>query len=187
MDSNLIGFIGIAVGLFLGLIGIALAVLFGLRGFRTEITNELSPIKEKVIIIQERVQNVWDVVKRSRIFQSTGTVERNLENLGKIRIAAEPQANQTNYFIEAEKPVILDAERVISLSEPTGLNQKERELFDGQLAHASDLLPHQLKLEVPSTDPQLCAQYMSFFLKWLDTAYYLSLPKVEDFEEPIQT
>ncbi|TEU18062.1 MAG: hypothetical protein E3I25_01900 [Dehalococcoidia bacterium] len=83
MDSIFMGYIVIAIGIFLGFIGIAVAIFFGLRAFRTD-------IKEKIIAIQETVGNVWDVVKRSPIFGATGTVERNLKNLGKIKITAEP-------------------------------------------------------------------------------------------------
>ena len=77
-------------GIFLGFIGVAVAVFFGLRAFRTDIKGELSTIKEKIIAIPETVGNVWDVVKRSPIFGTTGIVERNLRNLGKIKITAEP-------------------------------------------------------------------------------------------------
>ena len=90
MDFIFMGYIAIAIGIFLGFIGIAVAIFFGLRAFRTDIKGELSTSKEKIIAIQETVGNVWDVVKRSPIFGATGTVERNLKNLGKIKITAEP-------------------------------------------------------------------------------------------------
>lgn len=90
MDFSFMGYIAIAIGIFLGFIGIAVARFFGLRAFRTDIKGELSTIKEKIIAIQETVGNVWDVIKRSPIFGATGTVERNLKTLGKIKITAEP-------------------------------------------------------------------------------------------------
>ena len=90
MDFILMGYIAIAIGIFLGFIGIAVAILFALRAFRTDIKGELSTIKEKIIAIQGTAGSVWDVVKRSPIFGATGTVERNLKNLGRIRITAEP-------------------------------------------------------------------------------------------------
>ena len=90
MGFIFVGYIAIAIGIFLGFIGIAVAIFFALRAFRTDIKGGLSTIKEKTIPIQETVGSVWDVVKRSPIFGATGTVERNLKNLGKIRITAEP-------------------------------------------------------------------------------------------------
>jgi len=45
MDSNLIGYIAIAVAIFLGFIGIAVAIFFGLRAFRTGIMSELSVLE----------------------------------------------------------------------------------------------------------------------------------------------
>ena len=74
----------------MGFIVIAVATFFGLRAFRTDSKGELSTIKEKIIAIKETVGNVWDVVRRSPVFGATDTVERNLKNLGKIRITAEP-------------------------------------------------------------------------------------------------
>ena len=73
----------------MGFIAISVATFFGLRAFRTDSKGELSTIKEKIIAIKETVGSVWDVVKRSPVFGATGTVERNLRNLGKIRITAE--------------------------------------------------------------------------------------------------
>jgi len=74
----------------MGFIVIAVATFFAVRAFRTDSKGELSTIKEKIIAIKETVGNVWDVVMGSPIFGVTGTVERNLRNLGKISITAEP-------------------------------------------------------------------------------------------------
>lgn len=171
-------------GLFFGLLAIALGVFFGLRQLQKDVRGELTSIKERVIIIQERVSNVWDVVRRSPLFRSTGTVERHLRNLGKVKITAEPQAESTNYFIEVEQSIVLDAQRIIALSEPTGLNKKEREMF-GETTTIENLLPHQIKLVVPSIDPKLCTDYIRYVLEWLDAEYDKSFPRIKDFEEPI--
>ena len=205
MDSNLIGYIAIAVAIFLGFIGIAVAIFFGLRAFRTGIMSELSVIKERIselsvireriselsvikeriIVIQETVQSVWDVAKRSPIFRATGTVERNLKNLGKIRITAEPHSDTTIYFIEVRRPVF-DSALIDKLSKETGLAQREMEIFGGNVPGYSSPLPHQLIVKLPSTEPSVCTKYMNLFLKWLDSTYLESAPKIEDFEEPIQ-
>ncbi len=76
--------------IFMGYIAIAVAIFFALRAFRIDIKGGLSTIKERIIPIQETAGSVWDVVKRSPILGATGTVERNLTNLGSIRITTEP-------------------------------------------------------------------------------------------------
>jgi len=88
--TSFMGYIAIAIGIFLGFIGIAFAIFVALRALRTDIKGGLSTIKEKIIPIQETVGSVWDVVKRSPILGETGTVERNLTNLGNLKITAEP-------------------------------------------------------------------------------------------------
>ncbi len=90
MGSISMGYIAIAIGIFLGFIGMAVAIFFALRAFGTDIKGGLSTINERIIPIQEIVRSVWDVVKRSPILGATGTVERNLTNLGSIRITTEP-------------------------------------------------------------------------------------------------
>jgi len=84
------GYIVIATGISLGFIGIAVAIFFALRAFRTDIKGGLSTINEKIMPIQETTGSVWDVVKRDPILGATGTVERDLTNLGNIKITTEP-------------------------------------------------------------------------------------------------
>lgn len=185
MDSTLIGLMGIGIAIFFGLIGVAICLFFGLRTFREGIKGELSVIKEKIIIIQETVQNVWDVFKRTPILGATGTVERELSNLGKISITAEPHLDYTNYYIKAQKPVF-DTGDIATLTKQTGLHETEKEMFGGQIPLLRSTLPDRLVIQVPSADPKLCTEYMSILLKWLDSTYIQAQPKIEDFEEPIQ-
>ena len=177
-------YIGIAIAVFFGLFGISVSIYFGLQGFRRDIGGDISTIKEKTVVIQETVKNVWEVVRRSPAFGAVGTVERELKNLGKTRISAEFHENMTTYLIEISKPVF-DASLISKLSKETGLAEKEKEVFNGQETAIESLLRNRLKVDVPSTDPKVCTTYMSFFLKWLDTTYWGKLPKLEDFEEPI--
>ncbi|MBE9482667.1 MAG: hypothetical protein IMY88_03200 [Chloroflexi bacterium] len=81
----------IDLGLLIGLVAIALAILLGLWGFRKGITNELSTIKEAAIAIRATVDKTWDLVAL-RFGESGGTVVRNLENLGKLKL--QPSQNQ---------------------------------------------------------------------------------------------
>lgn len=177
-------------GIFLGLVAIAVAIFFGLREFGVGIKNELAAIKEKVMIIQETAQNVWDVIRRSPTFGNSNTVERNLPNLGKMRISAEPHLDSTVYFIQTEKLVLddalIDKLSIDKLSKDTGLEEKEKQMF-GKPQKLTNLRPTLLRLELSCTKPHECTEYISIFLKWLDSTYFAAMPKVEDFEEPIKT
>ena len=187
MSDLLIGLIGIAATIFLGLIGIAVGVFIGLKAFQTDIKAELSSIRDKVGVIQQTAQNVWDVIKRSPLAGATGTVERNLKNLGKVKITAEPHLNTTIYYLVSEKAVF-DGERIDKLSKETNFEEREKELFGGKvpLISMSTPLPNRLQMIVPCIEPTVCTRYISLFLEWLDSVYFETLPKVEDFEEPIK-
>jgi|GEM_PF-2716070 hypothetical protein len=161
MDPN---YLGIAIGIFLGLVGIAVVIFFGLRAFRTDIKGDLSTIKEKIIVIEETAKNAWDVIRRSPALGATGTVERNLKNLGKIKIVAEPHSGTTTYFLEVGKP-ILDYALIDKLSKETGLEQEEKEIFAGNVPDVRIPIPHRLIMELPSAEPSVCTKYMSLFLK----------------------
>ena len=184
MDSTVIGCIAIAIGLVLGLMGIAVSVLFGLRSFRTDIMGDLSIIKEKIIIIQETVRNVWDVFRISPAFGVTSTVEREFKNLGKVKIAAQPQLDATTYILQVTNP-ILNTAAIDKLSKQTGLEQIEKDMFSGDVPKLESMLPHLMKIVIPSTEPSVCTKYMNLFLKWLDSTYFDSMPKIREFEEPI--
>ncbi len=96
------------LGLFIGLISIALALFFGLffglRGFSKGISDQLAAIKEKVIEMHKTIEMAWDLL--SARLAKTGTVERNLEKLGKVKITAEPAEDETSYLIEIEKAIL---------------------------------------------------------------------------------
>ena len=132
------------------------------------------------------MQNVWDVIRRSPISGATGTVERNLKNLGKVKITAEPHLDSTIYYLAMAKP-IFDAQRMVVLSKGTALEEKGKELFGGKVPTCSTPLPNRVILTVPCTEPSVCTEYISLFLEWLDSTYFKSMPKPEDFEEPITT
>jgi len=173
----LIGLVSIAVGLFLGL-------FFGLAGFRKGITSELSAIKETVIAIQATAEKTWDLILRH--FPTGGsTIERELENLGKVKITAEPGKDETTYLIEIGKPLLILG-MIDRLSKKTGLAKKETEMF-GREPRFVILSPTRTRINIPCTEAKLCTEYVTLFLKWLNSTYVESLKDVKDFEEPILT
>jgi len=171
-------------GLFVGLLAIAVAVYFGLSGFRKDVSDKLSDIRDKIIAMGTTMDKAWDLLK-IRFGVATGTVERNLKNLGKTKITASPATDKTIYFIEVEKAVLYDG-LIIKLSKESDLENKEKQLFSGRVPSLFTTLGTRLTIEVPCTESKLCTEYISLLLKWLDTTYYESLSKIKDYEEPIQ-
>ena len=114
------------LGLLIGLISIALALFFGLRGVGKGIRNELSAIKETVIVIRTTAEKTWDLIV-SRYAAGSGTIVRELENLGKVKITAEPGKDETVYLIEVEKPVLREQLLIKGSNQPEFLN-KEKEI-----------------------------------------------------------
>ena len=176
------------LGLLVGLISIALALFFGLffglRDFRKSVTSELSTIKETVIAIQGTAEKTWDIVLR-RFAESSGTVERELENLGKVRITAEPGEKETVYLIEVEKPILNEGLLMKGSNKPEFIN-KEKELL-GKVGRGVFLSPTRTRYHLPCTDPKTCTDFMNFLLKWLNSTYVESLKDIKDFEEHILT
>jgi hypothetical protein len=170
--------------LLIGLVAIALAIFFGLWGFRRSITSELSVIKEAVVAIRTTVEKTWDLVVL-RFGESSGTVERELENLGKVRITAEPGAKQTTYLIDIEKPILRE-QFFIKIGKQPEFLEKETELL-GKEGNVSILSPHRMRYNLPSNDPKACTDFITFLLKWLNSTYVESLKQIPEFEEHILT
>jgi len=112
MDINVTG---ICITIVVGVIAIALSIYFGLRSFTNSITKrvdetknsivlELSGIKENIVKIITRVDDVWQLASVLLMKgQAGGTVEVELKNFGKTRISAELAKDETRYIIQTEK------------------------------------------------------------------------------------
>jgi hypothetical protein len=172
------------LGILLGLIAVAVAVYFGLWGFRKDIGDKLTDIRDKVMAMGTTLDKAWDLLK-IRLGGEFGTVERELTNLGKTRISAKPGQDETVYFVEVERPVLQD-DFISKLAKGTDFEAKEMEFFGGQLTRISTPIPTRMTVKIPCTEARKCTDYMSMFLKWLDSVYYDALPKIKEYEEPIQ-
>ena len=169
----------IDLGLLIGLISIALAlffgIFFGLRGFGKGISSELSSIKETVIAIRTTAEKTWDLILR-HFPASGGTIVRELENLGKVSITAEPGANETTYFIEIEKPILREGFFV--------KKGKEREFLEteikllGKEGTVNILSSTRMRYRLPSNDPTVCTEFVTFLLKWLNLRISLPLTRL---------
>ncbi len=173
----LIGLISIALGLFLGL-------LFGLAGFRKGVTSELSTIKDAVVATRTTVEKIWDLVSL-RFVSGSGTVTRELENLGTVKISAELGRDKTGYLIEIEKPILKEGLLEKKFREPEFV-KFEKELL-GNEGTFSVFPPNRLRYTLPSTDAKACTEFISFLLKELNSTYVESLKGIKKFEEHILT
>lgn len=195
MTPDIIGIcVTIGVSVVLAGVMIGLAVFFGFHNFTSNLTDkaskikdaiigELSPIKDRLVTIDERTLNIWQY-ELAKVSSSTGTVEKYLTNFGKTIITAEPGKDETAYTIQVEKGT-LDANFISKISEETRLNSIEKEMF-GRLIAQIPIRSNRLKLIVPSTNPKICTQYISTFLKWLDSEYIKAIPQITEFETGIE-
>ena len=168
------------VGLLIGFLGIGLALFFGLRSFRSDILTPITRMNETLAAMRQRLEDIWYVAR-----PQTGTVKRQLPNLGSITISAHPKTDSTDYIIEVTERVIDDG-MIAKLSKSTGFEDKEKELFDGDVPNVSSLSPRQLRVRLPSTDKRKNTTYMTLFLRWLDTVYFQAHEKeLSEYEEGI--
>jgi hypothetical protein len=170
--------------LLIGLVAIALAIFFGLWGFRKGIGDQLSTIKDAVVAIRTTVDKTWDLVV-VRFGVSGGTIVRELDKLGKVRITAEPGEKETSYLIEIEKP-ILHEDYFVKIAKRGEFLEKRRQFFDQEIYIIASS-PNRLRIRLPSSDPKTCSEFMTFVLKWLNSTYVESLKEIKEFEEPILT
>jgi hypothetical protein len=169
-------------GIFLGAVAIAVAVFFGLWGFRKDVSDKLSSVNEKLAAIGVTADKVWDFLTHQF---SHGTIERTLGNLGRTRITAEPGVNMTTYTIEIERP-ILQQELLTKIFNEKAFLEKERGIFGKDIIMTFTVFSDtRMRLIIPCTEPKPCTEYMTLWLKWLDSTYFAALPQIKNFEDPI--
>ena len=188
MDANTVG---ICVSIF----AVALALYLGLRSFtkgigekvettKKEVIRELSGIKESIIKISGRAEDIWQRMTAYLTRRTAETVEVVLQNFGKTKVSAEPTITETKYIIQPEKGR-LNSEIIVKLSKRSDLVKKEVALFNREPTLMNS--GNALVVILPSTDPNICIQYINFLLKWLDTDYIQALPgEIEKFEQGIK-
>lgn len=173
-----------ALSVCLTVLAIGLAIFLTIRSSFSKIVERLDKIQthaEHIETIHEIILRLDERIKFLTPQQfSKETVEGTLKNLGKVKITAEPQKDQTKYFIEVEKPV-LDEGLMIKKSKESGFEEKEIELF-GREPKIVGIDSRRVILFLPCIDPKLCTDYISLLLKWLDSTYWAALDEVDDYE-----
>lgn len=181
------GLIAIAVAIFFGLYQTRRGIFSELREIRDrvepikDIANSIGVIKDRTTRIEETTDKTWDLIS-SRLTKE-GTIKRKLNNLGEIKITAEPEEDRTRYIVETQAPVLRDG-LISKLSKETEFAEKERKMF-GEEPRVTSSSPTRLLVSVPSTNPKVCTKYINLFLRWLDSDYFKGLEKLKEFEEPI--
>ena len=168
--------------LLVGLLGIAVAIFVSLAIFKSGITNKLERIDTKINSISQTAEKVWDLVNRKWGGQ-IGTITRELPNLGKIKITAEPGLEKTIYTIDIEKP-ILHFEYLAKVEKETKFDEYELRLFKKK-ATGIVLSPQRTKITVPCVEPKTCTEYITNLLQWLNDKYAPSIRNLKDYEEGI--
>jgi len=178
------------------MLSIAIAIYLGLRSFtkgvsnkvdkvKEEVVMELSGIKESVIKIFDRAEDIWKHISSYLILRTTpGTIEVILKNFGKTKVSAEPASTETRYIIRPEEGSF-NAVIAAKLSKKSNLVKKELELFNREPMLMN--FGNSLRVILPSTDPDICIQYINFLLKWLDDEYIKELSdEINKFEHGIK-
>jgi hypothetical protein len=128
-------------------------------------TEPIRTINETMIRLDERTMAL------ALSGKLPGTVAVTLKNLGTVTVSAQPATTPqvTRYNLQFKKPFKFAVIGVVGRA--TGLDVKEHEMF-GKPATSMSVSPEQVIITVPSVDPKLCSEYISFFLKWLDSEYF---------------
>ena len=73
------------------------------------------------------------------------------------------------------------------LSKETGLEEEEIRMLKKVPSYTA-VSKNELIMHVPCLEPKLCTEYITIFLKWLDSTYFERFQsKLADFEESIAT
>lgn len=173
------------IALLVGFSSLAIGVFFGLRGFRSEISTKLSSIEKNTESVKKIEETAIRIDERIDTFLKTmplrGTAEGTLKNLGKTKVTAEPGKEETTYRIWIEKPV-LKGEFLDKMSKESGFEKKEIDLF-GKPTGGTVITQDYMIMRIPCTDPKICSDFITQFLKWLDSEYWEALDKVSGYEK----
>jgi len=192
MDVNILS---ICITVFLGVVALALAVYFGLRNstnyfgkkiddIKQDIITELVGIKESITKISTRADDIFLVATVFAKGHRTGTIIVDLKHYGKTKVSAEPASSQTIYLVQPEKGKINDS-TLSKVGKQTDLAPYEIQKFGRETSVM--VIGNTLRIICPSSDPKVCTDYMSYFLKWLDTKYADAQQKeIEEFENDIK-
>jgi hypothetical protein len=173
-----------AISLILSIVGASIAVL----GLLFKISEKLSRIQENTGKIEDVKTEVTklatgvDVVIRYGLQTSKGTVTVTLPQLGRVSVSAQPGSQSTEYKLEFTKTHhVLDHNYISKKTKELGFAKTEIVMF-GKESQLASLGPNLMVLVVPSTDPKLCSDYVSAFLKFIDSLLEGYAEELKEYE-----
>jgi hypothetical protein len=182
--------ISIALSIVLGLLSIAVAIYFGTRDLRGMLREKIDrliatvdALSGKVDDIRVKATFIEELLKHISSMKGMRTVERIFKNLGRVKITADPYRNETVYYLEFERDIILKPGLISKLAKETGLADEGIKLF-GQEPTYFVFSPSRMMVTIPSSDAKACVNYISKYLRWLDEVYYVKTEEeTKKFEE----
>ncbi len=187
--------VAIFISILIGCISIAFGVFFGMRSFTSGVKSQLADAEDKLVDKLDSIKSTVDKIDviadkawllfSSKFAPSTGTIEVTLQNFGLTKLSATPGRDGTTYKIEVERGK-LDSSIMSKVSKETKFDMFEINLL-GSPSRVTNLGTHIIILGLTCTEPDKCKQYISTFLKWLDTEYFDSVTRqIEAFEKGIE-
>ncbi len=194
-----IGTLGVIATLIVGFAGIIFTIYLAFRQAKDftkalsdmaeRVADKLSDTQRSVAKIEVSVQSIPTIgTQLAQIDERTSTllkflpppphqtVTLSLTNIGRVTVSAEPFPGQTQYTLQFLDKGI-KAGLIGTVAVETGFQTKERQML-GANAVMQAINPQFLIVSVPSTNPQVCAGYISEFLRWLDSEYWSAVEKV---------
>ncbi len=176
-----------AISLILSIVGASIAVLsllFKISGKLSRIEENTGKIEDVKTEVTKLATGV-DVVIRYGLQTSKGTATVTLPQLGQVLVSAQPGSERTEYKLRFTRTHhVLNINYVAKKSKEHAFGRIAIGMF-GEGTRLNDVGPGTWVLTVPSTDPVLCSDYVSRFLKFVDSlleGYTEELKKYENIK-----
>ena len=175
------------VGIVLGLVTVYLAIWsdYGIGKKMEKGFGELGTSGTAIAHdIDRRMGDLVEIIRM--LVPQKGTETYKLTNIGSIDVSVLDKGDGiTTYNMKPARPIFTSRFLVAKANENNELQEKERELFGEKPAVLHSPIPTILRAELPSEDTEICAKYMAFLLKWLDTEYLEKKGELAEAESTI--
>ncbi len=132
-------------------------------------------------------KRMGDLVEIIRMLVPRGqTVTYELKNIGPVEVSVlDMGENITNYSIKIQQPIFTSRFLVEKATGSERFREKETVFFGKEETTLHSPIPTVLRVQLPSTDKEVCSRFMAFLLKWLDTEYFESSKELAEAESTI--
>jgi len=175
------------VGILIGLLTIYLAI-WSKYGIGEKIEKGFGELRTSGTTVAHDIdKRMGDLVEIIRMLvPQKGTETYKLTNIGSIEVSVLDKGNgTTTYDVRTAQPIFTSRFLVAKANENKEFQEKERALFGEGQPRLHSPIPTILRAELPSEDTEICAKYMAFLLKWLDTEYLEKKKELAEAESTI--